>query len=136
MAATSGLGTVFGENVSLDAILGSGTPATVYVCAYSAAPTKAGGGTEITNLPRKAVTNNATNFPGAAAGAKSNGVEIKAGPATNNCAEAPWWGVHAHATLDQLIAWGPLTTPRTVGNGDYLTFAIGDMDFSFKNDGE
>ena len=137
MAATSGMGTTYGENVALDALFGSSSPATVYLCAYSAAPTAAGGGTEITNLPRLAITNNATSSPAAASGAKSNGIEMVLGPASAACAEATHWGIHAHGSSDQLIWWGPITgVQRTCGIGDSLKFAVGDIDLDLKGDGE
>jgi hypothetical protein len=136
MAATSGMGTVYGENVALNALLGSSSPATVYLCVYSAAPSSAGGGTEITNLPRLAITNNATNFPAASSGAKTNGTDQTIGPASSACAEATHWGIHAHSSSDQLIWWGPMTTPRTCGVGDSIKFAAGDIDLDLKGNGE
>ena len=131
--ATSGLGTVYGENVALDALLGSSSPATVYLCFYSAAPTKAGGGTEITNLARKAITNNATNFPAASAGAKTTGVDQTTAAASGACAQATHAGIHAHATSDQLIAWGPLTVPFTAGVGDTAKVSAGGMTITLNN---
>lgn len=136
MAATSGMGTTYGENAALDALLGAAAPATVYLCVYSAAPTAAGGGTEITNLARLAVTNNATNWPAASSGAKSNGTDMTLGPASGACAEATHWGIHAHASNDNLMFWGPITVPRTAGIGDSLKFATGDIDIDVKGDGE
>jgi hypothetical protein len=130
------MGTTYGENVALDALFGSASPATVYLCAYSAAPTAAGGGTEITNLSRLAITNNSTNWPSASSGAKSNGTDMTLGPASGACSEATHWGLHAHSSSDQLIWWGPITVPRTCGAGDSLKFATGDIDLDIKGDGE
>jgi hypothetical protein len=132
--ATSGLGTTYGENAALDAILGASAPATVYVCFYSAAPTKAGGGTEITNLARKAVTNNSTNFPGASGGVKTTGgSDIVTAAASGACAQATHAGIHAHITNDNLIAWGPVTTPFTAGVGDTAKIAIGGLTITLNN---
>lgn len=69
------------ENALLDHALGGGNytrPATVYIALFTVAPSDAGGGTEVSgnNYSRAAVTNDATNFPAASGGAKSNGVAI------------------------------------------------------------
>ena len=66
--------TVVSLNRAADAILGSGTPATVYARLFTGATDGLNGGTEVTGPSYAAVsvTNNATNFPAAAGGAKSN----------------------------------------------------------------
>ena len=56
-------------NTVLDSLFGSGTPATLYIGLYSAAPDADGtGGTELSggSYARAAVTNNTTNWPNAA----------------------------------------------------------------------
>ena len=121
------------ENELLDHVLGGGDysrPATVYVALYTAAPTDAGGGTEVSggSYARVAVTNNATNWPAASGGAKSNGTEI-----TFPTATADWGEVVAFAILDAAAAgnflyWGDLTTPKTINDGDTAKFAVGDLD--------
>jgi hypothetical protein len=134
--ATSGLGTL-GENDALDSLFGSGTPATWYVALYSAAPTKAGGGTELSGngYARASVTNNGTNFPAAASGAQTTGADITVGPASGGAwSQATHFGIHDHLTNDQLYAWGPLTTPRTAGDGDSIKFATGDIDITLDNE--
>src|SRR3989304_6558665 len=73
----------FLENELLDHVLGNAAyaaPATVYFGLYSVGPSDVGGGTELTGsgYARIAVTNNATNFPAASGGAKSNGTGTKA----------------------------------------------------------
>jgi len=65
-------------NTLLDYQYGSGSPATLYLALFSAAPTSAGGGVELSggNYSRAAVTNNATNFPAASSKTKHNGTDI------------------------------------------------------------
>lgn len=66
--------TPYGENKALDAIFGSGSPATIYVGLIqsisgdtpSGEPTIGSAG-----YTRQAITNNATNFPAASGGAKT-----------------------------------------------------------------
>ena len=70
------------ENEILDHIYGGGDysrPDTVYFAAYAwTAPSDTGGGNEVTGgtYARVAVANNATNFPAAASGVKSNATAI------------------------------------------------------------
>lgn len=123
----------------LDHVFGNAAysaPATIYIALYTAAPSDSGGGTEVstsdwTNYARVAVTNNATNFPAASAGAKSNGTDIDFGTATISSAPT----VVAAAALDassggNFLAWGALTENKTINNGDPVTFGTGDFDLT------
>jgi len=119
----------------LDHVFGAAAytaPATVYVALYTAAPSDSGGGTEVTggSYVRLAVTNNATNFPAASAGAKSNGTVFTFATATAN-----WGTIVAFAILDastggNFLCWGDLTTSKAVNNGDTASFAVGDLDIT------
>jgi len=123
------------ENKQLDHVLGGpdySRPATVHIALYTAAPTDAGGGTEVSggSYARVAVTNNATNFPAAVAGAKANGTEITFPKAT-----ADWGLCGAFAILDadsggNFMYWGDLTDNKDVKNGDTAKFAVGDLDIT------
>lgn len=116
----------------LDHVLGAAVytaPGTVHVALYTAAPTDAGGGTEVTggSYARVGVTNNATNWPAAAAGAKSNGTVI-----TFPTATADWGTIVAFAILDagsggNFLYWATLTANRDVLTGDVASFAIGTL---------
>ena len=123
------------ENKLLDEVLGGVdyTPAaTVDVALYTTAPTDSGGGTEVTggSYARVAVTNNATNWPAASAGAKSNGIAIQFATPTAN-----WGTIVAFAIFEgstsNLLYWGLVTPNKTVNNGDAApVFEIGDLDVS------
>lgn len=68
----------------LDGVLGGPDfvrPATSHVALYTVAPSDAGGGTEVSggSYARAAVTNSATNWPAAAAGADLATVELEKG---------------------------------------------------------
>lgn len=125
----------FLENELLDHVFGAAAytaPATVYVALYTVAPTDAGGGTEVTGgaYARVAVTNNATNFPAASGGAKSNGTVITFPTATAN-----WGTVVAFAILDaaaggNFLCWADLAVNKTVNNGDTAEFAVNDLDIT------
>lgn len=124
----------FLENEILDHLLGAATytaPATVYVALYTAAPTDAGGGTEVTGggYVRVAVTNNATNWPAASGGAKANGTAITFPAPTANWGVIVAFGILDAATAGNLMYWGLVTPNKTVNNGDPApSFAVGDLD--------
>jgi len=121
----------FLENEILDHVLGNAAytaPSTVTIALYTVAPSDAGGGTEVTggSYVRLSVTNNATNFPAAAGGAKSNGTVF-----TFVQASADWGTVVAFGIFDgstNLLYWGPVTPNRSVPNGATASFAVGDLD--------
>jgi hypothetical protein len=124
------------ENRVLDHFLGataSSAPATVYVALYTTTVNDASTGTtpspgvEVTggSYARKDVTNNATNWPAASGGSKSNGTAI-----TFVTATASWGTVVAFAILDALtngniLYWGAVSPSKAVGSGDTAQFAIG-----------
>ncbi len=124
------------ENRVLDHFLGataSAAPATVYIALYTTAPNDASTGTTPTPgvevsggaYARAAVTNNATNWPAASAGSKSNGTAI-----TFTTASASWGTIVAFAIIDALtlgniLYWGLVTPNKAVGSGDTAQFAIG-----------
>jgi hypothetical protein len=113
-------------NQVLDDLFGSGSPATLYFGLFTSAPAADGtGGTEVTggSYARAAKTNNATNFPAAAAKEKSNANAITFAQATAN------WGTITHVVVFDSLTVGarfhvaPLVTPRTINNGDTFEFA-------------
>lgn len=77
------------------------------------------------------VTNNATNFPAAAAGAKSNGTAISGWAASGGN-----WGTITHmASLDggtpgagNITGWADLAVSKVINDGDTASIAIGDFD--------
>lgn len=114
------------RNAVLDSLLGSGSPATLYIGLFTAAPNADGtGGTEVTggSYARAAITNNSTEFPAASGGTKSNANAIDFAPAS-----ADWGTIVAAVLFDALTGgnryyFGNLTAARTVLNGDQFGFA-------------
>lgn len=128
------------EQKLLDHVLGGADytrAATVYIAAYTVAPTDAGGGTEVstagTNYARVAVTNNSTNFPaasGTSPASKSNGTAINF-----NVASASWGTVVAAGVFDaasggNLLYWGTLSANKTIDANDQLVFGVGQVTFT------
>lgn len=113
-------------NEILDYLFGSGSPATLYVGLYTASPNADGtGGTEVTggSYARKAVTNDATEWPAAAGGVKSNANPVTFVTATANWGSIGDAGIFAALSGGTPKYFGPLDTARTVNNGDAFSFA-------------
>jgi hypothetical protein len=110
--------------------------ATLFLALSSTTPTDAGGNfTEPStgDYARVSITNNATNFPGATAGAKSNGVEFAFPTATADWvagANLTHFGFFTLSSGGVLRCWGALTTPKPVLNGDTARFPVGDLDIT------
>jgi hypothetical protein len=106
-------------------------PATLYVGLFTAAPTDAGGGTEVTggSYARASVTNNATNFPAAAAGAKTNANAITFPTATASWGTVVAVGIFDAATSGNLLAWCTITS-QSVPSGVTASIPAGDLDIT------
>lgn len=103
-------------------------PATLYFGLSTTTPTNTG--TNVTEpsgftYARVSVTNNATNFPAAAARAKSNGTVIVFNTATGSWGTVTHWVAYDAATVGTFVAWGALTTPIAIGASTQASFAIG-----------
>lgn len=120
----------------LDHVFGAATytpPATIHAALFTVAPSDTGGGTEVTggSYARVAITNNATNFPAAAAGLKSNGTVITWPTATAN------WGTIVAVGFFDASSGGnflggdySLAVSKAVNTGDTASIAIGDLDIT------
>ena len=121
------------ENSVLNHIFGKVTytaPATLYIGLSTTDPGETGsltGEPSGNSYARVAVTNNATNFPNAVDGSKSNGVQIAFPEATGS------WGTIAHffiadaSIAGNVIAYGALTASKVIENADVFYFDIGDL---------
>ena len=113
-------------NEVLDALFGSGSPATLYIALYTAMPNADGtGGTEVSggSYARAAVTNNATNFPAASGGSKSNGTAINFATASAGWGNIVGAGILSGSSGGTPKHFGELDADRTVNNGDAFSFA-------------
>lgn len=125
------------ENKLLDHVLGGPDfvrPGSVFIALYTVAPSDSGGGSEVsaagTGYSRAVALNTATQWPAAATGLKSNGVEI-----TFGVAQLDWGTVVAFAIFDALVAgnmlaWATLTNPRSILTGDSARFPVGELDIT------
>ncbi|MGC9361097.1 MAG: phage tail fiber protein [Anaerolineae bacterium] len=120
------------ENELLDHVLGGADytrPATVYVALFTVAPSDTGGGTEVTggSYARAEVTNNATNWPAASGGVKSNGVDITFPEATADWGTVVAFAIFDAATAGNMLYWGDLTASKTINSGDTAKFNAGEL---------
>lgn len=126
------------DNAILDIVLGAGaTPtfaqgvATVFIALFTSTPSVGGsGGVEVpiaNNYSRVSVTNNATNWPSASSGLKSNGTAITFGTASGSWGTVVGFGIYDASTSGNLLYFGALTTSKTVGNTDIVSFSVGSL---------
>lgn len=118
------------ENAALDWLLGGSSPTrptTRYVALFTAAPNDAGGGTEVSGsgYARQAIASDA-----AAAGATQNTSTITFTASGGSWGTVTHIGIFSASTGGNLLWHGAMTASKTVGDGDSLAFAAGDIDFS------
>ena len=115
------------ENKVLDAVLNNTSlaVATPYVALFTATPSDAGGGTEVSGGSYARV-NSSASWPAASSGSCANDVAIAFPSATANWGTVTQFGIFDASTSGNLLYWGDLTTSRSILNGDPTpTFAIG-----------
>jgi hypothetical protein len=102
-------------------------PSTVYVGLYTAAPTDAGGGTEVSggSYARQAVT-----LAAASAGATQNSADITFPTATADWGTIVAAGLFDAVSAGNLLAWNNLTASKTVANGDTFKITAGSLTIS------
>ena len=102
-------------------------PATVYVGLFTAAPSDAGGGTEVTggSYARQTVTLSA-----ASGGASSNSADITFPQATADWGTIGWCALFDAVSGGNMLMWTALDASKVINNGDTLKFNAGDLDIA------
>lgn len=123
------------ENALLDHVYGGGNytrPGTVYIALFTAAPSDSGGGTEVSggSYARLAVTNDATNWPAASGGLKSNGTLFTFVTASASWGTVVAFGIFDASSAGNLLNWGDLTVSKLIDTGDTAKFNIGEIDLT------
>jgi hypothetical protein len=121
-------------------------PATVYVGLLTAAPTDAGGGTEVTggSYARVAISSSLANWAGTQSAGSTTASSGTGGTTSNNgtisfpTPTASWgtvtsFGVYDAATGGNLLFYANLTTSKTINSGDTVSFAAGALTFQVDN---
>lgn len=126
----------FTENKLLDHVFGATAytpPATLYFGLSTSTVSDAGTGiTEPAGnaYARVAVTNNATNFPAASGGSKSNGAEITFPEASGSWGTVTDFFIADAASGGNVLGQGVMAASKTVGTGDTVYFDVGDLTFT------
>lgn len=136
------------ENKLIDWLFRGGAftpPAGLYFALFTAAPTDAGGGTEVAGggYARASLAPSASNWQdtsgGTAAtstgtsGTTKNAVQVNFPTATAN------WGTVTHvalfdaATGGNMLDWGALTTPQAINSGGTYDFPAGQFSYQIDN---
>jgi len=128
------------ENKVLDHVLGGSDytrAATVYLALFTARGTdpQSDAGTNLTEVTgtgyaRVAVTNNATNFPAASAGSKTNGTQITFPQAGASWGTVVAVGVYDDPTAGNLLFWADLDTSKAVAVDDIVVFDVDALTFT------
>jgi hypothetical protein len=115
------------ENKLLDHQVGktSYTMPSVWVGLFTAAPSDAGGGTEVSggSYARKATTG--ADWTAASGGSTSNANILSFVTATASWGTVTHFGLFDAATAGNLLRWAALGSSKTIGNGDTASFAVG-----------
>ena len=127
---------LYAENKVLDHIVGKTSftmPSGPYLALFTVAPTAEDGtgGTEASLGNYARITCPGTSWGAADAGAISNSAAIEYA----ECSGAGWGEINGFAIYDaitegNMIAWGNITTPKTIAGGDTAKFAIGELDIT------
>lgn len=105
-------------------------PTDIYVALYSVAPTKAGGGTELTGYAYARKVHN--SWDASSSGATENtGAVTFAAASGGDWSEAVAFALFDAITSGNFLAWGDLTVAKTVLDGDTAEFADGSLDVSY-----
>jgi hypothetical protein len=79
------------------------------------------------NYGRVSVTNNATNWPAASGGSKSNGTAITFAQASGSWGTCTDFFISDNSSGGNIYVYGALSASKTIGAGDTASFAIGDL---------
>lgn len=109
---------------------GSATrPTAWFLALYTAAPSDAGGGTEVSGggYARQAIAFDAASTPG---GTTSNSAAVEFEASGAAFGTVTHIGIFDASTSGNLLWHGEMTVSRTIGDGDKLVFAIGDVELT------
>ena len=122
----------------------STAPASFWVALYTAAPSDAGGGTEVTgnNYARVSVSRSLTAWAGTQSAGSTVASSGTGGVTSNNAAitfptPSGSWGTVTHfgildaVTGGNLLFHGALTVSQTINTGNTVSFAAGQLQITF-----
>jgi len=115
------------ENALINATVRNTTftsPATVYLGLFITDPTDANTGTEVSggSYARQSIT-----FASPSNGVTSNSAQITFPTATADWGTVGWIGIYDSLTSGNLLYHSPLTTSKTIANGDVFIVGSGNL---------
>lgn len=115
------------ENKVLDHVTGKTafTKPTSHVALFTAAPSDAGGGTEVSGGSYARITTAGADWNAAASGSVSNANALAFPTASGSWGTATHFALMDAPTGGNQLAWGTLGTPKTIASGDVAQFAAG-----------
>jgi hypothetical protein len=118
------------EDLLLDWLMTSGTatrPTAWYLALFTAAPSDAGGGTEVSTggYARQTIA-----FSAASGGVTSNSADVSFTASGANYGTVTHIGIFDASTGGNLLWHGAMTASKTVEDGDTITFAAGNVDLT------
>ena len=117
------------ENKVLDHFLGTASttaPTNVYIALFTAEPTDANSGTEVSTSGTAYARQTAT-FSAASSGSTSNSANIEFSQATANYGTVTHFGIYDASTAGNLLFHGALTSSKTIETGDVFKIATGNL---------
>jgi hypothetical protein len=119
----------YAENKILDHSTGKTafTMPSVWVGLYTATPSDAGGGTEVSGGSYARKSTAGSDWAAAASGSTSNAAVITFVTASGSWGTVTHFGLFDAASAGNLLMWASLTTSKTIGNGDVASFPIGNL---------
>jgi len=117
------------ENKVLDHFLGTASttaPTNVYIALFTADPTDANSGTEVSTSGTAYARQTAT-FSAASSGSTSNSANIEFSQATANYGTVTHFGIYDASTAGNLLFHGALTSSKTIETGDVFKIATGNL---------
>lgn len=106
-------------------------PTAWYVGLFTAAPSDAGGGTEVSGSGYARMATGTMTVSGTSPTLCTNSAAIEFAPASGGA-----WGAITHIAIfdalsgGNMLGWAPLTTSRTINDGDVLRIPAGDLDIT------
>jgi hypothetical protein len=118
------------ENLLLDWLMTGGAatrPTAWYLALYTAAPSDAGGGTEVSTggYARQTIA-----FSAASGGTTSNSADVSFTAVGANYGTVTHVGIFDASTGGNLLWHGAMSASKTVEDGDTITFAVGNIDLT------
>lgn len=106
----------------------SSPSASLYIGLFTAAPGEGGGGTEVSGngYNRKIVSLTTTN------NASTNGSAVEFDAATASWGTITYVAIFDASTSGNMLAYGELTTSKTIGTGDVFRIPAGDLDITLE----